>query len=49
MTSSPVSANPDATPRSSWIALAVLILGVSMALLDTTVDTGDHAAIESGE
>ena len=28
---------PDAAPRSSWIALAVLILGVSMALLDTTI------------
>jgi MFS family permease len=28
---------PDAPPRSSWIALAVLILGVSMALLDTTI------------
>ncbi|WP_369371143.1 MFS transporter [Promicromonospora sp. Populi] len=31
------STAPDATPRSSWLALAVLILGVSMALLDTTI------------
>lgn len=41
MTSSPAPAasndTPEATPRSSWIALAVLILGVSMALLDTTI------------
>ena len=39
VTSSPApAASPsDATPRSSWIALAVLILGVSMALLDTTI------------
>ncbi|WP_189669411.1 MFS transporter [Promicromonospora soli] len=41
MTTSPAptasNATPDAAPRSSWIALAVLILGVSMALLDTTI------------
>src|SRR5690606_19118635 len=33
-----VTADPPApVPRSSWVALAVLILGVSMALLDTTI------------
>ncbi|MEV0891747.1 MFS transporter [Promicromonospora sp. NPDC050262] len=41
MTTSPVPAAADdasgAPPRSSWLALAVLILGVSMALLDTTI------------
>ncbi|WP_372461905.1 hypothetical protein [Antribacter soli] len=26
-----------APPRRSWLALAVLLLGVSMALLDTTI------------
>ncbi|MFC6508053.1 MFS transporter [Promicromonospora citrea] len=33
-----MTADPPApVPRSSWVALAVLILGVSMALLDTTI------------
>ncbi|MFC7023602.1 MFS transporter [Promicromonospora thailandica] len=31
------STAPGGAPRSSWVALAVLILGVSMALLDTTI------------
>ncbi|MFI2362343.1 MFS transporter [Promicromonospora sp. NPDC019610] len=41
MTTSPTPAAQDdasgAPPRSSWLALGVLILGVSMALLDTTI------------
>lgn len=28
---------PEAIPRKSWIALAVLVLGVAMSLLDTTI------------